>query len=1019
MCHENFVLDFGPRLNFIIGHNGSGKSAILTGISICLGAKASETNRGSNLKDLIKEGANTAHIQVVLSNEGSDAYDPGIYGSEIIIERILRRDATTSPYTLKSENGKKVSQKKADLDAILDYHNIAVNNPMAFLSQDAARSFLTASTDDQKYKFFMRGTLMDEIHKNLKQSQDQVQSMAVKIIRMKESLINLKDDAREAKKLHDRLLSSRGLRDRQRVLHGKYFWMMAKQAEEVVAEVRESQAEIESTIEQLDRYIKDYESKVQNADVSKEDLQFKKEQIMEKRQMIMTVLTEKRGIMDGVGRKIEKIQYQFSDNQKNIKLHDDAIAQLDRDIAIEEDKIKQKNGGSLEALQNQHDNLEAKLEQLKVEKKQVDDELSESTSGSNKEQYTELDHQIQEKKESIIRIKQHIGRLESSKVDEFDAYHFSIKAVVNDIKKARFQSPVIGPIGTLIQIKPGCEKWAQLVESHIASNLTTFLVENFNDHKQLQQILRRHNARSNIVIRKAEAFNYESGLPPQGYTTVLDLLHFKDERVKYALIDMVHVESVVVANSRQEAQQLLENRVRNVKMSLSITDRGSGQRSSINALGGFRVDPVYFDNNIPKLKPKDRSNEAGVFKRRYQDENAELNELETQKSNLKADLQNQQNYLRTKKRNLDNEMKKITSQKYQITTKLNDSAQNGRLEAFMDDKQHTIRERDLAKIAMNDLRAEIENLEAELRGKQEDYQQTKQETREITKEEHEIKEKIQGFESEKQLNITKIQHFEKSKQKRLQEAQDMTENLPAWEKSIEENELQAEESCTKEEADSIHLHDIEAVQYEIQKVADQVKRANEDLGKSPEEIINEDEAARRKFYEAKTQFDKAVKGRLLYEASLHDRLVAFRESRAATFFEADLDFKTSLAFRNFSGNLDFDYDKKKLTMYVSTKNDKKPRHVDSLSGGEKSFSQISLLLATWKPMRSRIKGLDEFDVFMDQVNRKIGMRLMLDKLSKENSQTIFITPQDIGQIAELDEKYVRIHRIKDPRASRS
>lgn len=130
-------------------------------------------------------------------------------------------------------------------------------------------------------------------------------------------------------------------------------------------------------------------------------------------------------------------------------------------------------------------------------------------------------------------------------------------------------------------------------------------------------------------------------------------------------------------------------------------------------------------------------------------------------------------------------------------------------------------------------------------------------------------------------------------------------------------------------------------------------------------------------------------------------------------------FKQSLQFRNFPGKLDFDVNKNKLIMYVSTINDKKPRHVDSLSGGEKSFSQNSLLLATWKPMRSRIKVLDEFDVFMDQVNRKIGMRLMLDKLSEEKSQTISITPQDIGLIADLDKRFVRIHRIRDPRAARS
>lgn len=72
-------MTFGPKINFIIGHNGSkydidffpfynfiysillfclgGKSAILTGITVCLGGKANVTNRASNLKSLIREGA--------------------------------------------------------------------------------------------------------------------------------------------------------------------------------------------------------------------------------------------------------------------------------------------------------------------------------------------------------------------------------------------------------------------------------------------------------------------------------------------------------------------------------------------------------------------------------------------------------------------------------------------------------------------------------------------------------------------------------------------------------------------------------------------------------------------------------------------------------------------------------------------------------------------------------------------------------------------------------------------------
>ncbi len=56
MCHDFLTIRLGPLINFIIGHNGSGKSAILTAITICLGGKATATNRGGSLKSFIKNG---------------------------------------------------------------------------------------------------------------------------------------------------------------------------------------------------------------------------------------------------------------------------------------------------------------------------------------------------------------------------------------------------------------------------------------------------------------------------------------------------------------------------------------------------------------------------------------------------------------------------------------------------------------------------------------------------------------------------------------------------------------------------------------------------------------------------------------------------------------------------------------------------------------------------------------------------------------------------------------------------
>jgi structural maintenance of chromosomes protein 6 len=56
MCHRKLSVVMGPNVNFINGQNGSGKSAILAALQICLGARARITHRGTKLGDLVRQG---------------------------------------------------------------------------------------------------------------------------------------------------------------------------------------------------------------------------------------------------------------------------------------------------------------------------------------------------------------------------------------------------------------------------------------------------------------------------------------------------------------------------------------------------------------------------------------------------------------------------------------------------------------------------------------------------------------------------------------------------------------------------------------------------------------------------------------------------------------------------------------------------------------------------------------------------------------------------------------------------
>ncbi|CAI9596747.1 unnamed protein product, partial [Staurois parvus] len=112
MCHAMLgPFRFGPNVNFVVGNNGSGKSAVLTALIVGLGGKAATTNRGSSIKGFVKDGQTSADVSVTLRNRGSDAFKPEVYGDSIVVQQHLTVDGSRT-YKLKSKTGTIVSSKK-------------------------------------------------------------------------------------------------------------------------------------------------------------------------------------------------------------------------------------------------------------------------------------------------------------------------------------------------------------------------------------------------------------------------------------------------------------------------------------------------------------------------------------------------------------------------------------------------------------------------------------------------------------------------------------------------------------------------------------------------------------------------------------------------------------------------------------------------------------------------------------------------------------------------------------------
>lgn len=105
-------------------------------------------------------------------------------------------------------------------------------------------------------------------------------------------------------------------------------------------------------------------------------------------------------------------------------------------------------------------------------------------------------------------------------------------------------------------------------------------------------------------------------------------------------------------------------------------------------------------------------------------------------------------------------------------------------------------------------------------------------------------------------------------------------------------------------------------------------------------------------------------------------------------------FDQMLRLNKYTGELLFDEAKETLNLDVhkGDKRDERKNDVKGLSGGERSYTTICLLIALGENLETPFRILDEFDVFLDPQNRKLVMSVLIHTAKQLlHRQFIFIT----------------------------
>ncbi|VDB98254.1 unnamed protein product [Peniophora sp. CBMAI 1063] len=948
MCHQHLTFNFGPRINFIIGHNGSGKSAVLSAITIGLGGKANSTGRGSGLKAFIREGQNAAEVTIHIKNQGEEAYRHDVYGDSIVITRKFTRDGSSS-YAIKSKSGKKISGKREELSAICDHMSIHVDNPLNVLTQDASRQFLNSANASDKYKFFLQGTLLAQLSDEYQICDDNLSRMS-HILGAKRGAVPDLDSAH--KDAEQRLKEAKAARDhRNRIddLKKELVW----------STVRAKEMEVEAQVEVVSKSERRVEKLQGKVDGAQRAVDAATALVMEKerahnelgsREGLDAQVTALKAKISTQKRALGELKIEEANVNTEVQSIRSEIETLKEQRRVELAKSATRVEGEHEALLHHLEEAKAELERAGAARQAADDRVAETRRERDGVQTAIQQNEHDVRQADAARIGAHQQRLtaEESAQDNLAAFGRNMHHVLDAIQEARWHGETpVGPIGRYVKLRDG--QWAGVLRVQIGRLMSAFAITDLRDRDTLSQILRRFgNEDIPIIVAGIDLFDYSRGEPDERYLTILRALEIDNEYVKRVLVDRAHIERLMLFRERKEADAVLKAHRSGVALSQDgfIVTRYSDSGGSSNPL----QDLGPRDRRHSMFTNRDSAAQISHWREREREAVQKYNETRTCSENLRTQLSR-----------IDQELRGVQAGAQRAATEFTKAR----------------RKRDELQQEVNaDISLDVAGLEEALAELEDKLRRTADQFEPIIRRQDAVALEITNFTHELDKVKEAVSDFDLHKTKAREDVMNAGEertramrDLEYWESKLAEEKLKLQ-GCKQ---------GVEGLREELgNDIAEATNRcARVDTSREPR-FIEREIAAMERALDARERRGAASVEDVQAEvdrtrAALHTltqdladldaltkilqkcvqrRKVRWMRFRAHMAFRCKNLFQDHLASRGYSGFLELDHENHALILKVrternaSTQDDQvQARDTRALSGGEKSFTTTCLLLA--------------------------------------------------------------------------
>ncbi|XP_038174634.1 structural maintenance of chromosomes protein 6 isoform X2 [Arvicola amphibius] len=987
MCHSMLgPFKFGSNVNFVVGNNGSGKSAVLTALIVGLGGKAVATNRGSSLKGFVKAGQNSADISITLRNRGDDAFRANVYGDSIVVQQHISVDGSRS-YKLKSEKGTVVSTKKEELIAILDHFNIQVDNPVSVLTQEMSKQFLQSKNEGDKYKFFMKATQLEQMKEDYSYIMETKERTKEQINQGEERLTELKRQCLEKEERFQNIAGLSTMKTNLEYLKHEMAWAVVNEIEKQLNAIRDNIKIGEERAAKLDRKMEEQQVRLNDAEKKYKDIQDKLEKISEETNarapecmaLKTDVIARTRAFNDA------EVLYNRSLNEyKALKKDDEQLCKR-----IEE--LKKSTDQSLEPERLERQRricwLKEKVQALQDQESSVNQEAAqfEQVIEKDKQEHVRIKREDIDVRHTLNYNQRQLKELKDSKTDRLKRFGPHVPALLEAIddayRRRQFTHKPIGPLGACIHLRD--PELALAIESCLKGLLQAYCCHNHADERVLQSLMKKFyppgTSRPQIIVSEFRNEVYDVRLRaayhPE-FPTVLTALEIDNAVVANSLIDMRSIETVLLIKNNSVARAVMQSQ-----------KPPKNCREAFTADGDQVFAGRYYssENTRPKFLSRDVD--------------SEISDLETEIENKKAHIINLQHHLSALEKDIKRNEELLKRCQLHYKEIKEDEAEENKIKMQMVEKN------------MEQQKENMENLKSLKIEAENKYDTIKLKINQLSELADPLKDELNLADSEVDSQKRGKQHYEDKQKEHLDTLNKKRRELDMKEKELQEKMSQARQICPEriEVKKSASILD-----KEINRLRQKIQAEHASHG-DREEIMKQYQEARETYLDLDNKVRTLRRFIKLLEEIMTHRYKTYQQFRRCLTLRCKLYFDNLLSQRAYCGKMNFDHKNETLSISVQPGEGNKASFNDmrALSGGERSFSTVCFILSLWSIAESPFRCLDEFDVYMDMVNRRIAMDMILKMADSQRfRQFILLTPQSMSSLPSS--KLIRILRMSDP-----